>query len=59
MSGDPLKRVARAVAKVETAQDEAHRVIREAWHSGATVRAIAEAAGLSKSEVGRIIQRDA
>ena len=51
-------RVARAAAKEKLARLQRDRVIRE-LHEHYSIRAIAEAAGLSHGRVGQIIREDA
>lgn len=52
-----LKKVERATAKVAAAQTHQHLAILEARAAGASSRKIAEAAGVSHTQVQRILSR--
>jgi hypothetical protein len=50
-----LQRLARAIMEAEVARSNRDRIIRE-MHPRYTIRAIAEATGLSHSRIGQIIK---
>ena len=52
-----LQRLADAIMKAEFARTERDRIIRE-MHPRYTIRAIAEATGLSHSRIGQIIKEE-
>lgn len=55
MSGSALRKVTRAAPKAVSASQARDEAIRQASKEGATVRAIAKAAGLSPTRIHQIL----
>lgn len=55
--GQHLSEVRRTLAQLASAQDDHRRAIVAAWTSGASVRQLAAAAGVTKSVMHRDLQR--